>query len=79
MFLSFLTKLYSIHTNLKGFYYNSDEKRRIIQNLGKLSPFFKNIHDSFFTAIYIYNLTIERLKGCKHADVKFAFALHVRA
>ena len=50
----------------------------VIQKSEKLSPFFKNIHDSFLRQLYL-ELTIERLKGRKHANVKFTFASHVRA
>ena len=51
--MPFWTKLYSNHTNLTGFSYNSDEKI-IFQNSKKLSPVFRNIRD-FFYANYTYN------------------------
>ena len=55
-------------------------KKSIFQNSGKLFPVFKNILDSFFSPILYLQLNyIERLKGRKHADVKFTFASHVRA
>ena len=52
IFMPFRVKLYSIYSNWTGVSYNSDENS-IFQNSGKLSPVFKNIHDSLFTPIIL--------------------------
>ena len=54
-------------------------KKIVFQNSEKLSPVFRNIRDSFFTPIILITKLSNRLKGRKHADVKFTFASHVRA